>query len=339
MKLTALTLVLMSLYIPTSGSAEPTEYEFRVAPSVGLISGDTRWELEFPYLRPDSSIGLGRSELVYSLNHILVGFNLEFRARRANRSIWEAEVGLAMNATDPGGDMTDRDWLNPGFGMLEFSSTESAAEGSLAMLGVEVRRLLAAKGRWELLGCIGFEYQVIKQQMVDLRGWQYDLDEVGLLERPEQVDSLTKHVIDDEILAGTYEVRYFRPQIGLMPRYMAGPWSIGLKSVVSPFLQVRDIDDHLLRGFQIKSSGRGFGYAGQLKIAYEAGTASTAGTGEKAGLRFSLIGEFKRTSADIRGFRIHYLASPDIPAGTVWAEQHKVTSTQYGVRFSLGFRF
>jgi len=342
MRLTILAIILLGVICPTLGSSAQTTYEFRAAPAVGLRGGDTRFELKFPYLRPDSSLGMGRSELVFPLDYNQVGFEFEFRALQSNRPVWRAGLRFALSAGDPKSDMTDQDWINPGFGMLEFSSTNSTVDGSMAMLGVDVSRLLTASGRWELAGCLGFEYQLIKQRMVDLRGWQYDITQVMQLEEPVQVDSLTRHVFDVEILAGTYEVRYFRPQIGLMPRLVVGSCSIGLKAVISPLLQVRDIDDHVLRGFQIRTSGRGFGYSGCLKIDY------VARRDRSAGLFCSLIGEFARASADVSGFREFYADSEndpddpddDIPAGTVWlGEIHHVTSTQYGLHFAVGLRF
>jgi hypothetical protein len=223
--------------------------------------------------------------------------------------------------------------------MVEFSSTESTAEGSMSMIGVAVKRLLTAKGSWELAGCFGFEYQHIKQKVVDLRGWQFDFREVLLLERPDQVDSLTRYDFDLEIIGGSYEVRFFKPQIGLSPRYISGGWSLGLTGLVHPFLQVRDIDDHLIRGFQIRTSGRGFGYSGQLKIGYD------AGKGQKKGLFFTLVGQYEHGAADVKGFRDYYRASgvlgddDYIPVGTVWAEKHHVSTTQCGLRLSVGSRF
>jgi len=341
-RLIILAIILVGVICPTIESSAQTTYEFRVAPVVGLSGGDTRFELKFPYLRPDSSLGMGESELVFPLDYKQVGFKFEFRALRSNRSIWEAGVRIALSVGDPKGDMTDRDWVNPGFGMLEFSSTNSAVDGSMAMLGVDVSRLLTASGHWELAGCLGFEYQLIKQRMVDLRGWQYDIDQVVLLEESGQVDSLTRYIIEEEILAGTYEVRYFRPQVGLMPRFVAGAWSIGLRAMISPLLQVRDIDDHVLRGFQMRTSGRGFGYSGQVKIVYEGRSDGISD------LYCSLVGEFAQASADVSGFREFYAdcendpsdPDDDIPSGTVWfGEIHHVTSTQYGLHFSVGLRF
>ena len=87
MRLTILAIILVGVIGPTFESSAQTTYEFSVAPVVGLSGGDTRFELKFPYLRPDSSLGMGKSELVFPLDYKQVGFEFEFRALRSNRSI------------------------------------------------------------------------------------------------------------------------------------------------------------------------------------------------------------------------------------------------------------
>jgi len=331
-------LLLVSGATPACGQHQ---LEFHVAPLYGFHFGDTRFDLQFNYLRPDSSIGIGKSELVFPLDVTQAGFEIGFRSVQNNHSVLTAGVRLVFSVSDPAGKMTDRDWIGDSFSMFEFSSTESTADGNMVSIEFEVTRLLTAGPGWELAGLVGLEYQHIKQQIVDLKGWQYDIDQVVLLERPDQLDSLQRFYFDVEVLAGTYEVRFFRPQIGLVPRFQSGSFSAVLQAAICPLLHVRDIDDHVLRYFQIRTEGKGFGYSGRLAFKYES-------SGQKKFRTYgSLIGEFTKAAADVSGYREYYAncendpddPDDDIMAGTWFPEEHEITSTQYGVRILVGLRF
>ncbi len=344
MILTALALLFLAPVGPVSDSSAQTVYEYRLTPTLGQVGGTTRFVLEFPYETPTGRIGQGRSELVFPLDFDEIGAAFEFWVMQSDLPVWKAELKIGWSISDPRSDMTDRDWINPGFGDLEFSSTNSTVEGSMKRIGLGVTRLISARragGHWELEGYLGFDYQHIKQRMTDLRGWQFDIRQVAQLISPDQISSLTKYTFNEQIAAGTYEVSFFRPEIGLMPRFVSGPLSIQLKGAISPLLRVSDLDDHLLRGFQIKTSGRGFGYLGRVRIGYH------IGSDPRRGAILVLEGQMSGASADVSGIREQYAYNPgfdpddpsdDIPRGTVWPEDHHISSTQYRIRLMLGLR-
>lgn len=324
-----LAMIMLALLVGVGEISAQQTYEFSVAPVGGMRFGDTRFELNFNYLLPDSSIGSGGSELVFPLDVTQAGVQLGFKVMRAGHRLWTADLRLLFAVSDPVGSMIDEDWENMGRVKLLWSHTESAVDASLSDLDFEATRLIAYGPAAELAVMVGVGHQKLRYKMVDLKGWQYrDLDTNGQLEA---------YLIDYRVLAATYEIRYLRPEIGIVPRLLAGPFLVEFKGVVSPLLYAKDIDNHVLRFFQIRTDGRGFGYSGRLALQYE-----PPATGKS---RFfgRLSGEISRAKVNVAGYREYYATviedEYEIKAGTRYAEEHTVSSTQYGVHLVLGVNF
>jgi len=322
--------VLIALAFAGLGAAAPTaaqhSTEFTIAPVGGMRFGDTRFELNFDYLLPDSTIGSGGSELIFPLDISQAGVQFGFKFMKNGHRAWTADARLLFAVSDPRSKMTDEDWDETDFGRIEWSSTESTVDGTLSELDVEITRLVVSGKSAELAVLVGGSYQKVKQSMIDISGTQLGVDIEGNL--------VVYNFADDE-LAGTYEIRYLRPKIGLAPRFLWGAVTMELKGVVSPLLYAKDIDDHVRRYFQIRTDGKGFGYGGRMALQYESrGTAQS---------RFfaRLSGEVSRAEVDMSGFRQYYADNPDegVEQGDLFAEEHTLSSTQYGIHLALGFTF
>ncbi|MEW5795776.1 MAG: omptin family outer membrane protease [Candidatus Zixiibacteriota bacterium] len=312
-----------------SSTQAQKQYEFTVAPATGQHFGDTRFRLNFLYLLPDSSIGSGGSELVFPLDATFDGLELGFRYWKDGHQLWTGNLRAIHSITEPRSNMMDEDWDNVGQVRLLWSHTDSETDATLAELNIEATRLVAWGKSAELAVVAGVGLQKFKFRMTDLTGWQYlDLDSNGQTE---------VYVVDENVVAGTYETRYLRPEIGLMPRLLADPFVVEFKAVVSPLLYTKDVDDHLLRFFQIHTNGRGFGYGGRIAVEY-----NPRGRG---GARFyaRVSGEARGAEIDVSGYREYYATvnagGQIIYSGTRFAEQHVVNTTQYGVHFSIGLSF
>ena len=256
MKQTLLAVIPVLLLISGNIGAQ-TRYEFSVSPVAGMNFGDTRFELGFSQVLDDTLVVGGGSKLVFPLDVKQAGLEVGFRYLKDTHALWTVNLRLMLHVGDPGSKMTDRDWITLHNYTMDFSSTESTVDGSLTELEFEATRLLVGGRTVELAALVGLGYQKVKHRMVDLSGWQYGVD----------ADSnLVRYIFYVDDLVGTYEVRYLRPQLGVAPRFLIGSFTAELKMVVSPLLYVKDIDDHVLRFFQIRTDGKGFGYGGRLAL-------------------------------------------------------------------------
>jgi outer membrane protease len=300
--------------------------EFTIAPVGGMRFGDTRFELNFDYLLPDSTLGSGGSELIFPLDMPQAGFQLGFKVMQAGHRAWTADARLLFAVSDPRSKMIDEDWDDTDFGRIEWSSTDSTVDGSLSELDVEITRLFVSGKNAELAVLLGGSYQKVKQRMIDISGSQLGVDTEG---------NLVIYEFADDELAGTYEIRYLRPQVGLAPRFLWGSVTLEFKGVVSPLLHAKDIDDHVRRSFQIRTDGKGFGYGGRAALQYESSPTTQT--------RFfaHLSGEISHAEVDMSGFREYYADNPDegVMRGDLFAEEHTLSSTQYGIHLALGLTF
>jgi len=325
MKHTFAVAALAILSLSGTTSAQET-YEFSVSPVGGTRSGNTRFEINFNYLSSDSSIGSGGSELVFPLDVTQAGVQFGFRVMRGGHRVWTADLRLLLALTDPGSKMTDEDWDDTYGAKFIWSSTESRVNVSFSELEFEVARTLFTGRTAELAVTGGYNLQKIKQRMTNLSGWQRGFDGEG---------DIVVYRFSDDLLAGTYEIRYFRPQLGLAPRFLWGSVTVELRGMVSPLLYAKDIDDHVRRYFQIRTDGWGFGYGGRATFNFEPRS--------KAKIKkfFCLTGETFRAKIQTSGYREYYADNPDegVLKGDRFAEEHTVNSTQYGINLAVGFRF
>ena len=307
--------------------AVAAEFEFGVAPTSRLGFGDTRFELAIIGLDADSALVSGGSELIFPLDFVQGGLQFDLAVMKAGRREWTATLNLGMAMNNPASEMIDNDWDNVGQVEQLWSHTLSTVDGDAWEASLEVTRLVTSSSGVELSLLAGVTWQKIKQKMVDLRGWQYFATDTG--------GAVTAFVWEDDELAGTYEVRYVRPKVGLVTRWQAGPFRTELQASLSPLLHVKDIDDHVRRGFQIRTDGRGLGAGSRLTLRYEHPTRSTSRP------FVALSGEYFRAQIDTDGTRNYYVdvAEYDIVRGDRFAENHLVTTTQYGLQLAVGITF
>jgi hypothetical protein len=290
---------------------------------IGQHFGDTRFESHWPSVDGSGELVTGGSELIFPLDFPTIGLGFRMMGKRGDLVRWTFSGRVCMALSNPGDKMIDRDWFDTDGHEEEFSWTESTVDGSWRELEIEATRVLVAETKWDLALLVGASYQKTKQKMIDVAGWR---------SIPDSAD--TYHFSLDT-LAGTYEISYFRPQIGLMPRlFLGSKMTLEVKGVMSPFLKAKEIDDHVLRSFQIRTEGRGLGYSGRVALVYSAGGRA------ESGLFIRLEGEYSRAEVDVSGWREYYADGEGglIEAGSVWPEEHEVSSTQYAIRLALAIR-
>jgi hypothetical protein len=321
-KTTTLGILLAGLVLTGTVGAE-TVKETSLSVDLGQRFGDTRFESNWPFQDDDGNLSTGGSELIFPLDFPTLGLQLGLAGEKEGRVVWTLSGRIELALSDPGDKMIDRDWFNVNGTEDEFSWTESTVDGSHRVLEFKAGRVILRDRKWDMAVVAGVNYQKIKQQMIDLSGWQRNPDTVGSFE------------FSIDTLAGTYEVSYLRPILGLKPRLMpSSRVTIELEGLVSPLLKAKEIDDHVLRHFQIRAEGSGFGYSGRLALIY--GLSGRSGSG----LYARLEGEASRLSVDVDGWREYYADGEGglIEAGSLWPESHEVSSSQYAVRLALGVR-
>jgi len=319
-------IILVALLVGSLCSAvAEAEVTMNVAPYTRIGFGDTRFEIAIVGYDTDTSLFSGGSRLVYPLDDVQAGLQFGLNVWEKGHRAWTANAHIGTAISNPRSRMSDDDWENFHSVEVLFSHTLSDVDGSTQSAGLEATRLLTAGHSAELGLLVGVEYQKIKQRMISLYGWQYwDTDSNGQAE--------TYVAAEDELVL-TYEIRYFRPRLGLVSRWQAGPFGTEIKGTISPLLSVKDIDDHVLRGFQIRTDGRGLGVGCNVSLSYEA---------PFQGFRpFAIIsGDFFGAELNASGTRNYYIDVPDlgIVKGDRFSETHRIRTRQYGIMLAAGMR-
>ena len=311
------TLVIV-LLLAAGGATAQTTHEFSFSPSFGMWFGETKYDLDFVE---------GKSELVFPLDMKLAGVKFGWWAVREGKTEWSGTVRLSTKISDPGGVFTDKDWwkMDDG-GLFLFSTTESNVEGSLIDFEIELNRRLAGGKKVDLDLVLGLGYQKISQDAVDVVGTQTFFTDSGLV----------VYEVSFNDLALTYEVKYWRPFVGLAPRFqLSNRMRASLRAVVAPFLYAEDLDDHVLRDFTSRVDGNGLGFTGRRGLEYEA---------PRSQHRRPLVGletELRYAKVEASGRREYYEDNPDegYAAGEGYPEERTIKTLQYGARLYLGISF
>lgn len=311
-------ILLLALVLTAGNSFAQSTHEFSFSPSFGLWQGETKYELDLDF---------GKSELVFPLGVPMVGAKISWREMHQGQERWFANARLATSLGDPGGVFTDKDWVKTDFmGLFLISSTESNVEGSVVDLEVELGHRLFGDEKFDFNIVAGLGYQKIEQDAIDLSGTvNYVTD-----------SSIEVYHVEYDSLALTYEVKYLRPFIGVMPKVRVSEGlTVALRGTVSPFIYAEDLDDHVLRDFTSQVDGNGFGVTGRLGLDYQSRKSS--------GLRplFGLETELRYASIDAKGARLYYEdnLTDGFDAGEGYAEERKIKTTQYGARIYFGLFF
>ena len=321
-------IILVSMVlVALNGAVAAAEFEFGFAPTSRLGFGDTRFELAIAGYDTDSTFVSGGSELIFPLDFVLGEIQFDMSVMENERRVWTVALSLGLALNDPSSDMIDNDWDNVGRVEQLWSHTLSNVDGDAYEATLEVTRLLTAGSGAELSVLAGVTWQKARQKMVDLRGWQYySTDSSG---------QVAAYVWEDDELAGTYEIRYVRPKLGLVSRWRSGSFHTELQATISPLLHVKDIDDHVRRGFQIRTDGRGLGAGSRLTLRYEPSAHSASRP------FVALSGDYFKGEIDTDGTRNYYVNAAElgIVRGDRFAESHRITTTQYGLQLAVGIVF
>lgn len=330
------TLILAVLVLAcASTSAAAGKSEFSLAPVGGYHWGHTLYRFELLGVIEDSvfpaGTGLG-SELIFPLDFPTVGAEAEFRYVREGLPIWTVTAHFSTEVSNPGDVFTDRDWYHIPNGLIwNFSWTESEIDGSFTEIGLEATRLITARDFLELSLVVAVDYQKISQDALGFTGAQHDVY--------DDDPTLDFYVFSDSRKALAYEISYLRPRLGLAPAIKFGRGCRFDMSVEgTPLVRISDTDNHLLRSFETKADGRGWGLFAGGSLRFDLGAASAS---NRAFLAFQ--GNFSRTEANLASTAVWYGDDPIDPQDNTGTQirgiPHNIRSTQYSLGVSFGYLF
>jgi hypothetical protein len=296
--------------------------KFDVAPVGGYHWGTTKYTMESTDVA---------SELDFPLDFFSAGFRWQVTAVNNGFVDWSVSHELVAAVSNPGGFFTDRDWFIDTDGTRqEFSNTKSNTDGMMWQTRDEITKMVYHGDTWDISVFAGFAWQKIKQDAIDVTGWQLVSDTAG--------NYFVVHFSFDT-LALSYDIEYYRPLVGIVPRIYLKP-SIILEARLagSPLMYLKDLDNHRLRGFTLSSDGHGYSLESRVKFRFSPGQKAMYGRG----LFLGLIGDFSYMRADLNSTILFYrdnevegfLAGDRIPG-----VPHKVTSSQFNVVAQVGWTF
>ena len=318
----AAALLLTGVLVFGSTALGQTSVEFTVTPEVEWNFGTTKYTMD------QDDVG---SELEFPLDLTLAGGRFGVSWFKEGHPEWTLSGQAMFGVNDPGGVFTDKDWINTQSGArYGFSSTESHVEMNMTRLEIEATRLLAHGETAELALLVGFGYQKISLDAVDLKGSQAVVDG----------DSVYIVWFDIDTLALKYEIEYFVPQIGLVPRLRPHPdWLLELMAAFSPLVRVQDLDTHLLRYFTVEAEGNGFGVCSRLGLWYKSPGSPAS---RKPRIFAGLTGDFSYFKADLSATIEFYADNPDegYDEGEILPDlPHDIRSAQFAVGVQAGIAF
>ncbi len=232
------------------GLACPTTARANVDPSFSVsashLFGSTRYRISFPYVQKGKQ-DVGRSELEYPLGVFLGGVQISLGENPARRSRLSLIGALRRNIDNPGGAMSDSDWINSRL----VSYTESRAGLTAWQATLRCRFRVMRRSRTALAAEVGYRYSRFSYKLYGLEGW-YDRDWFGEgLGREIVVLDAGLHVLD-------YRVSYQLPTLGLVVEFHPAHWlETELGVHVSPHASATDFDDHLLRNKNARATATG----------------------------------------------------------------------------------
>jgi hypothetical protein len=307
-----------------AGSAlgDSNNLKLSIAPIGGYNFGTTKYTMNGTEVA---------SELDFPLDFATGGVRAELNVLKDGLSDWTVSAEFVSSLNDPGGYFTDRDWDIAADGTrLEFSNTKSNVQGSMTSFRGEVAKLVYRGTGWDLAVFAGFSRQSVSQDAIDVTGWQVVSDTAG--------NSFVVH-FSYEALALSYDIDYYRPLLGVAPRFYINP-NVLLEGRIagSPFLYLEDLDNHRLRGFTAVSDGHGYGFNSRVALRIRPGHQAL----NQKGFFVGVVGDYSYTTADLKALIVFYEDNdlegyskgdriPGIP--------HKITSSQFNVGVKVGVVF
>lgn len=233
--------------------AERPKVDLRLG--IGMLRGDTTYQIGGKIDTPlgSSEVHFPLSELKFPLDVYMasVGGSIEFAEK------WKVNASVKKNITSDTGMMEDSDWgvwylgaelphmpgyyCNPAYcepDSLDIYS-ESGADLDALIMDINLRYKFYEKSNWSFSAGLGYIHQNFDYEVSNLVQWYpsyYDYFGVGL----------PYDLVSGKVL--TYEVTYSIPYIELATEFkIKDKFSVGASIGYSPFVNVKDEDNHILR--------------------------------------------------------------------------------------------
>jgi hypothetical protein len=317
--------------------AEPVpsnrQIKFSVGPSFGYNVGHTTYDFAIGVPGAASGeIAYLRSELEFPVDQFMAGGAVRLQSFLGDVEDWSLMLSGLISANNPGGTMTDIDWVRvvDGYGGT-FSHTESSSEGSNLIVNFQFTKRLVGRTRHSIGVAAGFRYQRIRQDIDNFAGWQVPYYQPT----PTRVEFEVNNVPALE-----YRVTYVMPMAGLhLVLRPSRAVSVDARALYA-LTMADDFDDHLLRNKEATADGRGSGFVGSLRADWllrERAPGSRPFIGVEAEVvTLTVEGDQKQVWYDDEVVQGEVI----VPRGTVYSGlPHDFISTQYRVGLRFGFRF
>ncbi|MCF7837155.1 MAG: omptin family outer membrane protease [Candidatus Marinimicrobia bacterium] len=289
---------------PATLPPPPTARQFRVWSGLGMSAGDVTYQIGGNIKMGGESMRMHFpiSELEFPMDVALVTLGAGLQLP----SGWEWLGELGMNLSDPSSKMKDSDWTIPHAPRVKTIYSESDADLDAFTLDARGRRWFyrrqdASGMRWALGAGAGLYYAKYEWEAYNVDQWYPQ----------EPWRAHFRH-------AGvgiTYEATVLMPYVELAGQLERGPWHMTFSLGLSPYTQVEDVDDHVLRSIRAETDADGTGFKMEFDVRY-AFSANWQAFGRLNLLGFSVDG----TEKD------HVYAGPD--AGNRWEIDHEIESRQ-----------
>lgn len=324
---TGICLLVLLVCLPVAVSAVPS-VKLTLKPSVGMMSGYTKYVMDIRGRFENGEIGSLKSELEFPLEVTVVGFQFGIGPASHIRNDWGVDVAYATSTGDPTELMLDSDWMydpSPGGINGQFSYTESHSSMDGTFWSVQARKSI----HWQESFAIGvtaeYRHQRIYQEVLDLAGWQKD--------GSGQLYELTY-----EGLAGTYEVKYNLIAGGFYSTIHIGGRGSFSTRLLGARVSSSDKDNHVLRNKRSNSRGTGAAIIG--------GATARMNLSNSAKPIVPFVqGEAEFLSLSVRTSELQYwygddpVTEEDDTGSSLNAIPHHLTSRQYQLRLALGISF
>lgn len=232
---------------------------FSFAPVLDFGFGHTTYTMDNVYVADTNGIIVGKvkSELKFPLDAIYGGIEADMFLETSGRREWFMNAAYSRNINDPRGVMIDEDWIAPLGGTdFKFSYTESDVEFDYDMGSFQVGRRIHGWEKATTYAVVGYRYQKFIQNIINVRGWQYDLR----FSPPPLRD------IDTTVHALYYKVVYHKPSVGILYDVQFNPQTQFELSAGYMHIFASDIDDHILRNKISTASGTGPGFYSSIEL-------------------------------------------------------------------------
>lgn len=229
-------------------------FRVRVGPKVGYLSGDTSYEITFPW---DGDTG--KSRLDFPLDTFVAGVDVSIGTEVFSLNL----EGLMPFQEKTYDEMKDKDWV---VGYLPWSSTESDAQ---------IEALI-----WDVNLLYKFWYESDPYRRKEgwagvLVGYRFQKFEYDIYDVYDMLDGGNK-VFSGRCLE--YEVEYRIPYIGIKscyikdrdPGYWIDRWGVEAKLCYTSYVEAEDEDDHILRNKISRGDCDGWGLLLGMNAIFEA---------------------------------------------------------------------